>query len=105
MPPEDLAAVRQSPAFRRLAAARLRLNLGLCGILLAAYGFYVFAMAWLPALMGAGAPISVGVWFAAGLNVFGVVLSGIYLWYANARLDALRQRLLDELGDDRAPPA
>lgn len=65
----------------------------------------LYAADWLSAPIAAGALTSRGIVIATVIMVAGVVLTGIFVWIINNRLDRLRAEIADELSDSaRAVP-
>lgn len=96
----DLAQrVQANPKYRELLKRRTRFGWTLTGLMLAAYFGYICVIAFDKQLfarpIGAGV-MSLGIPVGFGLIVFTVVITGVYVWRANAEFDALTRRIVEE---------
>ena len=96
---ENIAQLKDDPRFKRMVRQRLQVSVGLSVILLLLdAGFFVGA-AYFPHLLGlpSMANASLGIWLGISFIVLSMVFSAIYTWWANAKLDVLKQDLLADL--------
>lgn len=89
------------PVFRQLAFERSCLGYSLAALLSAAYFSYILTVAFSPATLGTpiwvGAVMTWGVAVGVGLLALGFVLTVAYVLVANTRLDALSDRLREDV--------
>lgn len=97
----DMEHIADHPTFRRLAFERRCLGLGLAVTMATAYFAYILTVAFDPAALGtpvqAGSILTWGIVAGVALLCFGFVLTATYVLVANTRLDALSQRLLENV--------
>jgi uncharacterized membrane protein (DUF485 family) len=97
----DVARILGHPLFHRLAFERRCLGLILAAAMAVTYFAYVLTIAFRPALLGIrlfeGSVITWGIVIGAGLLSFGFILTAVYVIVANTRLDAISQRLQEDL--------
>lgn len=95
------ARIEAHPLFRQLAAERAWLGRGLAGVMAAAYFGYILCIAFRPQALGAavaaGWATSWGIVVGISLIGLGFLLTAIYVRRANARFDALCQRLQEDV--------
>ena len=98
----DTEHIAKHPTFRRLAFERRCLGLGLAVTMATAYFAYILTVAFDPAALGtpvqAGSILTWGVVAGVALLCFGFLLTATYVLVANTRLDALSQRLQEDVG-------
>jgi uncharacterized membrane protein (DUF485 family) len=97
----DVARISGHPLFHRLASERRCLGFVLATAMAVTYFAYILTIAFRPTLLGTlifeGSVITWGVVIGAGLLSFGFILTAVYVLVANTRLDALSQRLQEDL--------
>ncbi|MGE7414440.1 DUF485 domain-containing protein [Methylobacterium tarhaniae] len=97
----EIERIEGHPAFRRLAFERSCLGRALATAMAGAYFAYILTIAFRPGLLGQpiaeGAVTTWGIVVGAGLLALGFVLTAIYVAVANTRLDALSDRLREDL--------
>ena len=97
----DVARILDHPLFHRLAFERRCLGLVLATAMAVTYFAYILTIAFRPTLLGTplfeGSVVTWGVVIGAGLLSFGFVLTAVYVLIANTRLDAISQRLEEDL--------
>jgi uncharacterized membrane protein (DUF485 family) len=97
----EIERIEGHPAFRRLAFERSCLGRVLATVMAGAYFAYILTIAFRPGALGrpvaGGATTTWGIVAGAGLLALGFVLTAIYVAVANIRLDALSDRLREDL--------
>jgi uncharacterized membrane protein (DUF485 family) len=97
----DTERIASHPLFRRLSFERRCLGSILAVTMAGVYFSYILTVALRPGLLGIpineGAVLTWGVVAGAALLSFGFLLTAIYVVVANTRLDALSQRLQEDL--------
>jgi len=97
----DVARILDHPLFQRLAFERRCLGFVLATAMAVTYFAYILTIAFRPTLLGTrifeGTVITWGVVIGAGLLSFGFILTAVYVLVANTRLDAISQRLQEDL--------
>lgn len=92
--------IQQNPKYRQLVSERMSLAWVLSAVMVVIYYGYIFAVALAPERMGApvaeGRVMSLG--FPAGVGVIlsAIILTGIYVYRANRRFDALNRDIVQE---------
>jgi uncharacterized membrane protein (DUF485 family) len=99
--PEDIGRIAAHPLFRQLARERRILG-GVLAITMATVYFgYILTIAFRPDLLGIpvheSSVVTWGFVVGAALLSFGFVLTAIYVFVANTRLDTLTRHLLEDL--------
>jgi len=96
------ARIRAHPKYRELVRSRSRFGWTLTAIMLVSYFTYVLLIAFDKELLrrpiGDGVT-SIGIPLGFGIIMLGVLLTGIYVWQANRRYDALLEAILAETGE------
>lgn len=94
----ETEAVANGQAYRALVRERSRLAWILTGTMLAIYFGYVLLIAFAPEFLarpiGRGAT-TIGIPMGLAVIVAGILLTGIYVWRANGRFDALTRQITD----------
>ena len=93
--------VRAHPKYRVLITERTRFGWLLAAILFAVYYGYVALIAFDKALMArpiGNGVMSLGIPIGFGVIVFTVLITGLYVWRANHRFDALAREILEDVG-------
>jgi len=89
--------IRNSPAFIELESSRRKFAWTLSIIMLVIYFGFILLVAFAPGFLGQslGGPITLG--FPLGLAVIlsAIVLTGIYVWRANSRYDAMTRQIVE----------
>ena len=97
----DVARILDHPLFHRLAFERRCLGFVLATAMAVTYFAYILTIAFRPTLLETlifeGSVVTWGVVIGAGLLSFGFVLTAVYVLVANTRLDAISQRLQEDL--------
>ena len=92
--------VTANPRYQNLVKTRLRLGWILTIIMLVAYYSYIGIIAFDKELfakrLGDGV-MTVGIPVGFGVIVLAVVITGIYVWRANTKFDALAREVLEEV--------
>lgn len=94
--------LQADPKYRELLAKRTRLGWSLTAVMLAAYFGYIALIAFDKAFLARpiqGGVTSLGIPLGFGLIVFTVLITGVYVWIANARFDALTRAIVEEAGE------
>lgn len=98
----DLAKrVQANPKYQELLVKRTRFGWTLTGLMLAAYFGYICVIAFDKQLLArpiGGGVMSLGIPVGFGLIVFTVIITGVYVWRANAVFDALTRQIVEEAG-------
>lgn len=93
--------VQANPKYQELLVRRTRLGWLLTAAILLAYFGYIALIAFDKALLaqpiGSGT-MSWGIPIGFGLIVFTVLITGLYVWRANATFDALTRQIVEEAG-------
>ena len=96
-----VARVQANPKYQELKSRRTRLAWLLTALMLAAYYGYVSLIAFDKDLLATpigGGVMSLGIPLGFGLIVFTVIITGVYVWRANAEFDALTRQIAEEDG-------
>ncbi|MGE8588896.1 MAG: DUF485 domain-containing protein [Alcaligenes sp.] len=92
--------ITANPRYQKLVKTRLRLGWILTIIMLAAYYSYIGIIAFDKELfaqrLGEGV-MTVGIPVGFGVIVLAVVITGIYVWRANTKFDAMAREVLEEV--------
>src|SRR4051812_22276392 len=94
-----VARVQANPRYRELKARRTRLAWILTALMLVTYYGYVSLIAFDKDLLATpigGGVMSLGIPIGFGLIVFTVIITGVYVWRANAEFDALTKQIAEE---------
>ena len=93
--------IKSHPAYKQLAADRLRLGLSLSAVMAGTYFAYILTIAFRPQAFGTPlADSTVMTWgLLAGVGVIalGFLLTALYVVRANSRFDALSERLKEDV--------
>jgi uncharacterized membrane protein (DUF485 family) len=87
------------PDFKTLVARKTRLSWSLASVMLTIYFGFVLLVAFSPKTLGSsmsGGVMTVGIAAGIAIIVVSFVLTGIYVYRANAHLDPLNEKLLKE---------
>ncbi len=93
----ETLAILRDPDFQMLVRERTAFGWLLSLLMLAVYLTFIFLVAFAPNLMATKLPggvISLGILLGLCVILFAVVLTGLYVWRANARFDGLGRDLL-----------
>ncbi len=97
----DNARIMGHPLFHRLAFERRCLGFVLATVMAVTYFAYILTIAFRPGLLGTrlfeGSVITWGIVIGAALLSFGFILTAIYVFVANTRLDVISQQLQEDL--------
>jgi uncharacterized membrane protein (DUF485 family) len=97
----DVARILDHPLFHRLAFERRCLGLVLATAMAVTYFAYILTIAFRPTLLGTplfeGSVVTWGVVIGAGSLSVVFILTAVYVLVANTRLDAISQRLQEDL--------
>jgi len=92
--------ITANPRYQKLVKTRLRLGWILTIIMLTAYYSYIGIIAFDKELfarrLGEGV-MTVGIPVGFGVIVLAVVITGIYVWRANTKFDAMAREVLEEV--------
>ncbi|SAL07728.1 membrane protein [Caballeronia arationis] len=94
-----LERIEKHPDFKTLVVKKTRLSWSLAAVMLALYFGFVLLVAFSPKTLGAsmfGGVMTVGIPVGIAIIVIAFVLTGIYVYRANADLDPLNEKLLKE---------
>lgn len=90
--------IKQDPQFQALVRERTRLALILTALTLFIYFGFILLIAFEPQVLGqslAGGVTTLGIPLGVGVIVAAFILTGIYVYFANGRFDALSEQLLE----------
>lgn len=94
--------IRSNPKFQALVSRRTRLGLILSAIVLVAYYGFMMVVAFNPALLhrplSEGSVLTIGAPIGAGIIIVSWMLTGLYVWRANADFDKINEEVLKEAG-------
>ncbi|MBN9423235.1 MAG: hypothetical protein BGO63_07970 [Candidatus Accumulibacter sp. 66-26] len=94
--------IRSNPKFQALVSRRTRLGLILSAIVLVAYYGFMMVVAFNPALLhkplSEGSVLTVGAPIGAAIIIVSWLLTGLYVWRANADFDKINEEVLKEAG-------
>jgi uncharacterized membrane protein (DUF485 family) len=89
------------PGYARLKSARHVLAVGFTGICLGLTATFILLVIFAPSLLARpvspGSTMTVGVLLGVSLMALAWLLTGLYIYLANVRLDAMRDHLLQEV--------
>lgn len=97
-----LESIRHSDEYKELVTTRARITWPLSILMLATYCAYIFVIAFWPGFFGTpvgDGPTTWGIVFGLGIILFSCVLTGIYVYVANTKLDKLTEKLMKKAGD------
>ncbi len=92
----ETLAILRNPDFETLVRERTAFGWGLSIAMLIIYLGFIFLVAFAPGVMAmkvGGGEISLGILLGLCVIVFAVLLTGLYVWRANGRFDALTRNL------------
>ena len=93
--------IKSHPAYKQLAAERLRLGLSLAAVMGAVYFAYIVTIAFRPKVFGTslgdGTVMTWGLVAGIGVIALGFLLTALYVARANSRFDALSKRLKEDV--------
>lgn len=94
--------VRKNPKFQELVSRRSRFALLLSAIVLIAYYGFMMVVAFNPALLhkplSEGSVLTIGAPLGAAIIIVSWLLTGLYVWRANADFDKINEEVLKEAG-------
>jgi uncharacterized membrane protein (DUF485 family) len=96
-----IAAIREMPEYIALTRARKRIIWPLATIVIVAYFALILTIAFAPAALGApiGAGVtSLGVVVGLGIILLCLVVTGIYVYYANHVIEPLSRAVVQKAG-------
>ena len=100
---EQIRKLSASAKYRALIDKHRRVIYLLTGIAVFQFGFYFLAIAYAPGLLGttwpAGSAISIVIWLTALIILMSIVISGIYIWWADKFYDPEKAAIMKELSD------
>jgi len=94
--------IRQLPEYAELTRARKKIVWPLSIVVIAAYFALILAIAFSPASLGAplgNGVTSIGVALGLGIIVFCMVITGIYVTYANRVIEPLTRAIAQKAGE------
>lgn len=96
-----LRRVAETPRYRQLVRERSRFSWALTSLMLAVFFGYILLIAFAPDLLarpiGEGVT-TLGIPLGIGVILFGILLTGIYVYRANSRFDPLIREIVEEEG-------
>lgn len=99
----QIDAIRRLPEYEALTRARKKIMWPLSLATIVVYFALILAIAFYPAALGtpiAGGVTSVGVVLGLGVILFCMVVTGIYVHYANTVLEPLTRAIRQKAGSD-----
>jgi uncharacterized membrane protein (DUF485 family) len=100
MQERSLDAIKAHPKYQELVRSRRRFALTLTALILIIYYGFILTIAFAPALLGtpvaAGAVTTVGIPIGILIIVSAFILTGIYVFRANARFDAMTAAIQED---------
>lgn len=94
--------IRTNPKFRELVSRRTRFAIVLSAIVLVAYYGFMMVVAFNPALLhkplSEGSVLTIGAPIGAAIIIVSWLLTGLYVWRANADFDKINEEVLKEAG-------
>ena len=97
MDDKTLARIKGDPNYQALVKERRSFGWTLAIVTLVVYYGYIAVVAFAPSLIAMkvlGASITVGILLGAGLILFSILLTGIYVMRANSRYDDLTRAIV-----------
>lgn len=101
LPDPRLQNIQQMPEYRALTQARKRIIWPLTSLVILVYFFLILAIAFFPSALGGsllGGATSIGVVLGLGIIIFCLMVTGIYVVYANRVLEPLARQLHHKIG-------
>ncbi len=100
-PSSEHRRILDDPEFRSLVLTRDRLSTALTVVMLAVYFGFIALVAWGRGVIGAdiGGGFTAGVPIGIGVILFSIILTALYVRWANVRYDALVDRVRRDLGE------
>jgi uncharacterized membrane protein (DUF485 family) len=99
MDPQRLSKISNDPRFRKLVERRSRFAWTLTLVMLAIYYGFILIIAFAPSVLGIpiapGAVTTIGIPVGILIIIAAFVLTGIYVYRANAEFDALNQQIVE----------
>jgi uncharacterized membrane protein (DUF485 family) len=94
--------ILNDPDFQQLSSQKNRISLILTILELVVYfgfiGLIAYNKPYLGEKLSVGGSVTIGIPIAVGTIVLSWVLTGIYIWWANAKYDALVKKVLEKVG-------
>lgn len=97
-----LGSVADMRTYRQLVRERLRFAWALTGVMLTIYYGYTLLIAFYPAFLArpiGGGTTTIGIPLGLAVIGAGIVLTGVYVWRANSRFDALTRQIVEGEGN------
>lgn len=102
MPPKSAHELLEDPEFQKLARQKNTISLILTVIELVLYFGFIALVAYQKAFLAqktsAGSAITIGIPIAVGVIVLSWILTGIYIFWANDKYDAMVKRVKERMG-------
>lgn len=102
MPPKTAHELLEDPEFQKLARQKNAITLTLTVVELVLYFGFIALIAYNKAFLGqkvsAGSAITIGIPIAVGVIILSWILTGIYIFWANDKYDAMVKRVKDRMG-------
>lgn len=92
----SLDEIRALPEYRELLHRRRKIMIPLSIIMLVGYFSFILAVAYAPGLLGtvlSDGVTTIGIWVGLGLIAMTWGVTAFYVWYANAHLEDLLNRI------------
>jgi len=101
METEKINKLMGSEKLRSLLKKRMRVIYLLTGAAVVQYCSYFLAIAYAPTFMGTtwpqGSSISIVIWLTVVIVLMSILLSGVYIWWANKYYDPEKEALIKEM--------
>lgn len=105
MSEKNLAQYADHPKFKELVGKRVALSYLLSVIVIVSFSSWVLVMSFAPELLALplweGAATNIGIVCILVLLSAGIIIPGIYTWWANTRLDRLKEEFLKEIQNEK----
>ncbi len=100
-PSSEHRRILEDPEFRSLVRTRDRLSIALTIVMLVVYFGFIALVAWGRAIIGAdvGRGVTAGIPIGIGVILFSIILTALYVRWANVRFDAMVDRVRRDLGE------
>ncbi len=102
MPPKSVHELLEDPEFQKLARQKNAITLTLTVVELVLYFGFIALVAYnkpfLSSKTSEGSSITIGIPIAVGVIILSWILTGIYIFWANDKYDAMVKRVKDRMG-------
>jgi uncharacterized membrane protein (DUF485 family) len=100
----SLSEIRKRPAFIELVQKRHRLRITMVSTMMFVFLAYLISWAFFPEFVNLRVPsdssVTVGIWFTVIVVLVAILLSAYYSMIAGKQLDALNEKLLEDIHND-----